>query len=427
MKHVTSRNPLLFLPLCALLQAHVPAPGLADEWPQWRGPDRTGVSQETGLADAWPADGPQEVWRVDFLGEGYGAVAVTGDRLFVQGTRDGESIVFALDKQNGKEIWSHSLGPRLIQDKGNGPRSTPTVKGDTVYVVNGQGQVAALAGEDGSLRWQVDMLERFGASNPRWGISESPLVEDDAIYVMPGGTKATVAALDPRTGETIWTSSGLTDRASYSSLVPMRVGNIDALVGFTQSAGIGLKKSDGSLLWRYEAPANRTANAATPVIGRDLVFYSSAYGTGGGALRLMATANGIETEEAWFEARLQNHHGGVVLYDDHLYGFFGPALGCIELETGETKWRARSVGKGSLTIADGKLFLLSERRGVALAEATPDGYRERGRFEIEDRGQPTWAYPVVSGGRLYIRNQNLLRVFDVAAGGAQPTSGGAGR
>ncbi len=406
-----------------LLAVLAPGLSLADDWSQWRGPDRSGLSRESGLADTWPEGGPPVVWKAEGLGEGYGAVAVVGDRVYVQGTRGTDSVVFALDAADGSEIWSVVLGKRLEQDKGNGPRSTPTVVGDEIYVLNGMGELARLNAGDGSTRWQLNILERFGSSNIRWGVSESPLIEGEWVVVMPGGRDGSIAALDRETGKTVWTSETLTDKLSYSSLVAADVAGVRAIVGFTQSAGVGVRASNGELLWRYEAPANATANAATPVVGDELVFYTSSYGVGGGAFRLQASADGVTGEEAWFGSNLQNHHGGVVLYEGHLYGFFGPALACVELETGEIQWRARSVGKGSLTIADGKLFLLGERYEAGLAEATPEEYRELGRFEIADLGQPSWAYPVVSGGRLYIRNQHELTVYDVADVGAAPPSG----
>ncbi len=395
-------------------------PVSAADWPQWRGPDRTGVSAEIGLADEWPEEGPPVKWRIEDLGEGFGAVAVVGERLYVQGTRGRESVVFARDVATGRLLWERVLGSRLRQNKGNGPRSTPTIVGEDLYVLNGMGELARLRVGDGSVRWQFNMLDRFSSSNPRWGISESPLVDGDRLYVMPGGRRGAVVALDRRTGETVWRSSDLGDRASYSSLIVADVGDVRTLLGFTQAAGVGLRAEDGKLLWRYRAPANSTANVATPIYSDGLVFYTSSYGVGGGALRLRPAADGIETEEAYFAANLQNHHGGVVLFDGHLYGFFGQVLVCADFKTGEIKWRARSVGKGSLTVADGKLFLLGERQRVGLAEATAAGYREKGQFRIASRGEPSWAHPVVVAGTLYIRDQNVLTAYDVSARAESP-------
>jgi outer membrane protein assembly factor BamB len=393
----------------------------AADWPQWRGPDRTGVSGETGLSRSWPEGGPPAAWKIDGVGDGYGSVSVDRGRIYVQGTVGEESRVFALDETTGRQLWATRIGPKLHQDKGDGPRATPTVEGDVLYALSGSGQLACLRTADGTAVWQVDIVERFGGDIIRWGISESPLIEGDLVLVTPGGRDATIAALDKRTGNTVWTSEGLSDRASYSSLIATDIGSHRVIVAFTQQAGIGVRAEDGRELWRYERPANGTANAATPIVADGLAFYSSSYGVGGGAVRLTPNESGVTSEEAWFGASLQNHHGGVVLVGDHLYAFFGRALTCVEFATGKIVWRARSVGKGSLTAADGMLFLVGENHEVGLAEATPEGYKELGRFEIEAHGLPSWAHPVVANGRLYIRNRHELTSYDIGGAAATPT------
>ncbi len=401
-----------------LFVSAVPEPAVADDWPQWRGPHRDGVSTETGLADRWPASGPPLLWRVDGLGEGYGSVAVSDGTIYAQGSRSGRSVVFALDAAGGGVRWERELGPRLRDSRGNGPRGTPTVTGDSLYALTGMGELARIALADGSVRWQRNILDDFDQRNIGWGISESPLIEGDWVVVMPGGDQGAIAALDRETGETVWTSSGLTDRAGYSSLVAVDLEDgaesLRVIVGFTARAGVGVRAADGELLWHYREPSNRTANAATPIYSDGLVFYTSAYGTGGGALRVRVAGDNVSTGQVWFESSLQNHHGGVVLYEGHLYGFFGRALACVDFKTGRIVWRDRSVGKGSLTLADGKLFLVGERHLAGLAEATPVGYRERGRFELEDHGEPSWAHPVVSNGVLYIHNWGELLAYDVS-------------
>ena len=392
-----------------------PLAATTSDSPQWRGPDRTGISPASDLLAEWPEDGPPILWRVDDIGAGFGSIATQGDTIYIQGTEGGDSAVFALSTEDGSRQWSTTLGPLLVQDRGNGPRGTPTLVDDHLFVITGTGILAKLQRNDGKIVWQKNLLTEYGASNPYWGISESPLVLDGVVYAMPGGDKASVVALDAGDGSEIWARSH-GHRASYSSFMPATFHGVDVLVGFTQSAGIGVRRSDGELVWEYAAPANRTANAATPVIGGNIVVYSSGYGTGAGAIEILeGDGDKLETRELWFQSRLQNHHGGIVLYEGHLYGFFGNALACADLETGEIAWQARSVGKGSLTVADGKLFLLGERHRVGLADASPDAYTERGRFDLERIDEPAWAYPVVSNGRLYIRDQNTLTAYDVRA------------
>lgn len=401
----------------ATLVAGFAASAHADDWLQWRGPDRAGISTETGLLDEWPPEGPAVNWLVETLGEGYGAVAVEGDALYIQGTRDGESMVFRLRAADGAEVWARSLGPGYLHpQQGNGPRSTPTIRGDFLYVQNGMGEVAKLDKATGDAVWQFNMLERFGSPNTRWGISESPLVVRDRIYVMPGGSRGAIVALSSVDGSTIWRSDELGDAASYSSLILREIAGTEVLIGFTGEAGVGVRADSGALLWRYTAPSTANAiNIATPVLAGDLVFYTSSYGVGGGALRIGVEGEGgsFVSEEAYFGTRFQNHHGGVVVHEGAMYSFFGPALTSVDIETGEVHWRARSVGKGSVVMADGKLFLLGEKHRVGLAVATPDGYEERGRFEIERRGRFSWAHPVVANGVLYIRDQEALTSYAV--------------
>ncbi len=390
----------------------------ADDWLQWRGPDRAGISSETGLLDEWRPEGPAVNWQIRTLGHGYGTVAVEGDAVYIQGTRGPDSVVFRLRAEDGSEVWQRPLSEYYDHpDRGDGPRSTPTVRGDSLFVQNAAGEVARLDKETGAATWQFNMLERYGRPNTRWGISESPLVAGDRLFVMPGGEDGAIAALSTADGSTLWRSSKLGDVASYSSLILREMQGVEVLIGFTGEAGVGVRASDGELLWRYERPSTVNAiNIATPVQVGDLVFYSASYGVGGGAVKISVEGDGnsFASEQAYFETRFQNHHGGVVAHEGTLYSFFGPALTSVDIETGEVNWRARSVGKGSLVLADGKLFLLGERNKVGLAVATPDGYDERGQFEIESSGDFSWAHPVVANGALYIRDQASLTSYNVS-------------
>lgn len=416
MRLMTLRGTRLFATV--FVAAGIATAADADDWLQWRGPDRAGISAETGLLDEWPPEGPAVNWQIETLGHGYGTVAVEGDAIYVQGTRDGQSAVFRLRAGDGGEVWVRTLGPLYDHpDRGDGPRSVPTVHGDSLFVLNGMGEVAKIAKDTGEVIWQFNMLDRFRSPNTHWGISESPLVVRDRVFVMPGGREGAIAALSAADGSTIWRSSELGDVASYSSLILREIAGTEVLLGFTGEAGVGVRAENGELLWRYERPSTVNAiNITTPVLEDNLVFYTASYGIGGGALAITAEDEGgsFHSEEAYFGTRLQNHHGGVIAHEGTLYSFFGPALTAVDARTGEVHWRARSVGKGSLVMADGKLFLLSEHHKVGLAVATPEGYQERGRFEIEDRGGPSWAHPVVANGAFYIRDQESLTSYDVA-------------
>ena len=390
-------------------------PSGVGDWPQLRGPDRSGVSKESALLKQWPAAGPSQMWASANLGAGYGSLAVSGDQVFVQGSRSGQSVVSVLNRADGKGLWTKPIGRAADNDRGPGPRGTPTVDAERVYVLTENGDLACLLTKDGTLLWQRNILKDFGGSNPEWQISESPLIDGAALYVTPGGRGAGIVALDKMTGKTIWTSKELSDEAGYSSIVVGDIQGVRTLMTITSEAGVGVRASDGKLMWRYTRAANGTANIATPIFFDNKVFYSSGYDTGGGLLGLTAQDGGVKAQEIYFTRDMRNHHGGVLLVDGFLYGFNDSILTCLDFATGKLMWRDRSVGKGSLTYADGRLYLLSEDNVAGLAEATSARYRETGRFSIPDQGLPSWAHPVVSGGRLYIRNQGTLSAYDIRA------------
>jgi outer membrane protein assembly factor BamB len=386
----------------------------AADWPQWQGPDRTRLSKETGLLKEWPAAGPSVVWTATGLGSGYGSMAVAGDRVFLQGARGRTSVVIALNRADGKEVWSKTLGAYETNDRGPGPRGTPTVDGDRLYVLSENGDLACLK-TDGTEVWRRNILSDFAGRQLQWLISESPLVDGPHVVVSPGGPGAGIVKLDKMTGKTVWTSKDLSDPAGYSSVIAADVQGVRTYMTFTATAGVGVRASDGKLMFRYPRAANRTANIATPIFSNNKVFFTSAYGTGGGLLDLTAHNGEVTPKEVYFTLNMKNHHGGVVLVDGHLYGFNDSILTCLEFATGNVIWRDRSVGKGSVTFADGSLYIQGENNLFGLAEATPSGYREKGRFSIPDKGLPSWAHPVVSDGRLYVRNQDTLLVYDVKA------------
>jgi len=405
------------LTLGAILVAVAVVSGSAagGDWSQWRGPNRDGVSAETGLLKQWPAGGPPASWTVSGLGKGYGSAAVAGDRLFVQGTEGNASVVFCLRRQDGGKVWSRTLGRSLDQDKGGGPRGTPTVDGDVLFALSEAGDLACLRIADGAVVWARNILADFGGRNPNWLLSESPLVDGPHVIVTPGGRGAGLAALDKKTGKTVWTTKELSDAAAYSSAIAVDVQGVRTIITQTSQAAVGVRAGDGKLMWRYTKAANDTANITTPVFFDNRVFVTSAYNTGGALLQLRAENGEVRADEAYFTRDMMNHHGGVVFVNGHLYGFSNAILTCLEAATGKVQWRDRSVGKGSLTYADGRLYVLGEGNTVGLVEASPAAYVERGRFSIADQGWPSWAHPVVAGGRLYLRNQGVLAAHDITA------------
>jgi outer membrane protein assembly factor BamB len=411
--HMTRRHFMAVLPTLAAAQSGNSRSASQPDWPQWRGPERTNISRETGLLKQWPSGGPKLLWTAKGLGSGYGTVAIRGDRIYVQGTKDRQSVVFALDRSSGEPVWNAPLGATLDQDRGPGPRSTPTVDGDLVCALSENGDLACMRAADGRAVWKKSIRD-FSGRNPNWLISESPLVDGQKLIFTPGGERNGMVAVDKTNGRDIWVCQELNDAPGYASCIVADVGGVRTIMNLTSRAGVGVRANDGKLLWRYEAPANRVANCTTPVYHDNKVFYTSAYGTGGGLLALEPQSGAVATREVYFTRDMQNHHGGVLLHNGHLYGFSNAILTCLEFATGAVKWRDRSVGKGSLTYADGNLYVLSENNVLALVTASPERYVEKGRTDIEDQGRPSWAHPVVCGGRLYVRNQGYLNCYQVA-------------
>ena len=381
------------------------------DWPQWRGANRDGKSAETGLLAQWPAGGPPLVWKAGGAGSGYSSMSVVAGKLYTVGARGGTEYVHAFDIATGRKLWEAANGSEYSNDRGNGPRGTPTIDGGRLYVLGASGDLTALDAAKGTRIWSVNVLREFGGSNPRWGLSESPLIAGDRLLVNAGGSNASIVALNKRDGKVIWKSQS--DGAGYSSAVVQRVGSTEQAVFFTANRAVGVDIKDGRMLWEYPRVANRVANIATPVVKDNFVFLSSDYGTGAALLKLDATGNGVSATEVYFTQEMRNHHSSSILVGEHLYGFSSAILTALRFADGATAWKDRSVGKGSLAFADGHLYLFSEGGVVGLAEATPAGYREKGRFSIQQAGLPTWAHPVIAGGRLYIRDQDTVYAYHV--------------
>jgi outer membrane protein assembly factor BamB len=381
-----------------------------DDWPQWRGPNRDGKSAETGLLKDWPQGGPPLAWRATGAGEGYSSFALSQGKLYTLGARGDTEYVIAYDAASGKRLWEAAHGRRFSNDRGDGPRATPTVEGDRVYAFGASGDLSVLDAASGKVHWAINVLKQFRGSNIQWGLSESPLVLADRILVNAGGT---IVALKKTDGSQIWRSQG--DEAGYSSAVVQQTGNISQAIYFTSQRVLAVDVNSGKQLWSYGQVANNVANIATPVVRGNRVFVSSDYGTGSALLELSPADNGVRAREVYFTRQMKNHHATSVLVGDYLYGFDSAILTALKFDTGEVAWQNRSVGKGSLVFADDRLYLFSEGGVVGLAEASPTGYREHGRFELKTGRLPTWSHPIVSGGKLFLRDQDTIYAYDVRA------------
>jgi outer membrane protein assembly factor BamB len=399
---------------------------LAADWPQWRGPERDGISKETGLLQQWPTDGPRLVWQVGELGDGFSTPAIVDDRIYLVSNKGlDDEFVQALDAANGKQVWERRIGKVGNPDQKPsypGARSTPTIEGDSIYALGSAGDLACLDRSSGEIRWTKNLQTDFGGKPGEWAYSESPLVDGDAVVVTPGGEEATLVALNKNTGDLIWKSQVKGgDEAAYASIVILDVDGTKQYVQFMAKGVVGVDAQTGKYLWRFDkTAANSPANIATPVVSEGLVYTGSHF-AGGGLIQINKTPEGYVVEEKYFERKLPTAIGGSVLVNGYLYGTNRTMMTCADFKTGEVKWtQERGMAPASLCYADGRLYLHSENTGeVALVEATPEAYRELGKFTppgAPDKGpSKAWAYPAVANGCLYIHDWGTLWCYDVKA------------
>lgn len=381
------------------------------QWPGWRGPLRDAKSADTGLLKRWPAGGPPLLWQQTGFGEGFSSLAVTGDSIYTSGWVGGQLVLFALDL-DGKERWRAEVAP-IHRSNPGAARATPVVDGDRVYLLSGGGRLACYGTADGKLKWQQE-LTSFGGRPGSWGFSESPLVQGDLVFATPGGSTVFVA-FNKLTGEVAWKSSGFSAPAHYSSILAIAVDGVPMLVNGTGGGLFAVSPTDGKLLWRHDFAKGNTANCPTPAYADGYLVWAVGYAKGAVCLQLSAKDGEVTAKEVWRNTNLVNHHGGFVIHEGYVYGNHNEQWTCLDLKTGEQKWLSRGVGKGSICFADGMLYTFGEREGrVGLVEATPEAFRDAGTFSVAGKG-PSWAHPVVTGGRLYLRYADNLYAYNVKA------------
>jgi len=408
---------LFFLSLPLAATAQLPAgPG---DWPGWRGADRTGVSTETGLLKEWPKEGPPLVWNVKGLGEGYSTPSIARGRIYVMGSEGLDSeFVQCRNVSDGAVVWQTTVGKvgnPTKEPQYPGSRSTPTVDGDRVYALGWAGDLVSLESASGKEHWKKNLRSDFGGKAGAWAFAESVLIDGDTLVCTPGAPSAAIVALNKTTGDVLWQSDVAdSGEAGYGSAIVAHVGGVKQYVQFLRKGVIGVAAKDGKFLWRFDKTATNT-NCSTALFHDGYVFHSAAGPGGGGTALLQLTSDGAK--EVYFGKSLMNQHGGVVRIGDYVYGTNQTVLVCVDLKTGAAKWQQRSVGRGSITAADGHLYVRAQDSGaVALVEATPDAYREKGRFTPPDRSDKlAWPHPVVAGGRLYLRDKETLLCYDIKA------------
>lgn len=411
MKKVSSKLTLLFFLITSGSLA------IAD-WPQFRGPDRSGRSTETNVLQSWDRGGPEQAWLSEDIGLGYSGPAIVDGNIFILGTQKRDEYLFCLDEQSGKILWSAEVGRLLTNNWGDGPRGTPSVDGDRVYAMGGQGTLICATVKDGKVLWKKTM-KSLGGKIQKWGYTESVLVDGDWVLCTPGGNKGTMAALDKHSGKLVWQSKEWKDNAQYASIVPAEIHGVKQFVQLTQKQFAGVSAEDGQVLWKADFRGGRTAVIPTPVVYDNRVYVTAGYGAGSMQIEV-GEDQSIST--IYSNKVMKNHHGGVIRVGDYLYGY-SDAVGwvCQDWATGEKVWaEKKKLGKGAIGYADGKLYFLEDRSGtVVLIDASPDGWKESGRFTLSpqsDRRSSSgriWTHPVIANGKLYLRDQELLYCFDV--------------
>lgn len=404
----------LLVSAAALVVASLVTPMYGSDWPQWLGANRNGSSPETGLLTQWPDGGPPLVWKTQGLAEGYSGISVAQGRVFSMGQRGQDQFVVAFDAPTGKKLWDVVItNSSYSESHGNGPRGTPTVDGNRVYAEAADGTLVCLDVKTGQKIWGLNFQKDFGGSQPHWAYSESPLVEGENLIVTPGGPDATIVALDKSTGKVVWKSK-IGDPAGYASPIVAQLGDIRQFIQLTARGVVGVRADNGELLWRYDRVANRTANIATPIYRDPYVFVSTEYGTGSALIKLTQEGKGIKATEVYFTKDMQNKNSNSVVQGNWAYGFSHEIFTAMNLMTGEVAWKDRSVGaKGSVTLAEGRLYVLGENGTMALVQATPEKYTEISRFSISGGNWPVYPPPVIANGKMFLREQDNLYCYNI--------------
>jgi len=398
--------------LCLLLI--LPIVAHADDWPQFLGPQRDGVSKETGILKNWPKDGPPVAFQKP-VGEGFSGPVVAGGKLIVFHRVGAEEIVACWDAQSGKALWSFAY-PTQYQDglgKGDGPRSTPTIDNQRVLTLGAEGKLHCLQLNDGKALWSRDLTKDYAVPQSFFGVGTSPLVIDGRVLINVGGKKAGIVAFSLEDGSELWRATG--DAASYASPIVYRGNDKPQAIFFTREGAVILDPAKGEVLFqkRWRARYAASVNAATPLLLGDRVFFSTCYETGALILKL-----GKKIEDAWSgEEVMDSHYNTAVVFDGHLYGYHGrqeakPGLRCVDLKTMKVKWGQDRFGCGSMLLVDGRIISLLETGEMLLIEPTPEKYREVARFSAFE-APPCRAQIGLADGRLYARDEKTLRCWDM--------------
>lgn len=401
-----------------LATALLVAPAAAGDWPQFHGPKRDNISTETGLLKRWPQGGPNLIWTARGLGHGFSSLSIVGGRIYTAGNIGNQAVVTAMDL-TGKRQWQAKCG-RAWTRKGlyPGTRGTPTLDDGRLYFETPLGDLVCLDAANGKKLWGLNILSTFRGKNIRWALSESLLIDGDRLICSPGGSEGGVVALDKRTGKVVWKCK-TGDQAGYASPVLAEYKGLRMILTLTLKAMIGVEAETGKLLWRVKHLSYADENVLQPIYHDGHVFVSTV-AAGSRKWKINVRGRTASVQEVWRSKQMDNHHGGVVLLGGHLYGsscaFNRNKWICLNWLSGKALYVATGVGKGSLTVADGMLFILGRSGTMGLVAPSPEAHTVVSRFELPKGGKGLWwAHPVVCDGRLYVRHGEFLYAYDVRA------------
>jgi outer membrane protein assembly factor BamB len=381
-------------------------------WTNFRGPNRDGRYDEMAVLTSWPAQGLQLLWK-EPVGVGYASFTIADGLAYTIEQRRRQEVVAAYDVNTGRELWKQAWNAEYTDETGDGPRTTPTWDDGWLYALGATGELRVLNAKTGAVRWGKNILSDNQAENLQWAMSASPLIVDDKVIVLPGGSNGkSVVAYNKATGAPVWKVQN--DRQAYVSPMLVTLAGRRQILVVSASRVFGLAPEDGALLWSQSWDTDMGINVSQPIIvDKNRFFISSGYGKGASLIEISGAGNSYQAKSIWTNINMKNKFNSSVLHEGHVYGLDEGILTCLDVNTGARKWKGGRYGYGQVLAASGHLIVMSDTGELALVKASPDAYTEVAKFTALDG--KTWNYPAISGGKLFVRNAKEMAVYRIAA------------